>query len=115
MLSSLPNCTTVLSIAYGTKTYLKNRCGMPCRQLSLLPEYSIVSSAVFLMVESLAAANTWFGVKRDYSSAFRYGKRALALASTDEEKIGALQNIAVIYGTNDLYADVKLSSRGDAN
>ena len=70
-------------------------------------KYSIVSSAVFLMVESLAAANTWFGVKRDYSSAFRYGKRALALASTDEEKIGALQNIAVIYGTNDLYADAR--------
>jgi tetratricopeptide (TPR) repeat protein len=70
-------------------------------------EYSIVSSAVFMMVQSLDAANTWFGVKGDYSSAFRYGKRALALASTDEERIRALQTIAVIYGTNNLYADAQ--------
>ena len=43
----------------------------------------------------------------DYATALRYGKRALALASTDEEKVAALMGIASIYMKNDLYADAR--------
>ena len=59
-------------------------------------EYAYVSQASFVL-----------RVKRDYSSALRYGKRALALASTDEEKIDALQNIAQIFMRNKLYGDAR--------
>jgi tetratricopeptide (TPR) repeat protein len=43
----------------------------------------------------------------DYASALRYGKRALALASSDEEKIHALCTIAYVYKHSDLYADAR--------
>ena len=42
-----------------------------------------------------------------YGSALRCGKRALELASTNDEKIEALQNIADIYYTVELYADAR--------
>jgi tetratricopeptide (TPR) repeat protein len=43
----------------------------------------------------------------DCASALRYGKRALSLASTDEEKIEALQSIARVYEHCDLFADAR--------
>ena len=45
--------------------------------------------------------------KGDYGSALRYGKRALALASTDADKVDALQDIAMTYSANNLYSDAR--------
>jgi tetratricopeptide (TPR) repeat protein len=46
-------------------------------------------------------------LKGDYAPALRYGKQALALASTVEDKISTLQIIADIYESNNLYADAR--------
>jgi tetratricopeptide (TPR) repeat protein len=46
-------------------------------------------------------------IKGDYASALRHGKRALALASTDEDRTEALQGIAEVYERSDLYADAR--------
>jgi tetratricopeptide (TPR) repeat protein len=43
----------------------------------------------------------------EFAAALRYGKRALSLASTDEEKIETLESIAGVYGNSDLYADAR--------
>jgi tetratricopeptide (TPR) repeat protein len=46
-------------------------------------------------------------IKGDYASALRYGKQALALASTVEDKLSALQGIANTYVRNGLYSDAR--------
>lgn len=46
-------------------------------------------------------------LKGDYASAIRYGKQALALASTDKENVLALRTIAEIYYSNELYSDAR--------
>ena len=45
------------------------------------------------------------GNHNNLATALRYGKRALALASTCEEQIEALRQIAEVYKNDDLYAD----------
>jgi tetratricopeptide (TPR) repeat protein len=46
-------------------------------------------------------------IKGDYPAALRYGKRAYTLASTREDKIDALQQIAGAYEGNELFADAR--------
>ena len=45
--------------------------------------------------------------QRFYASAMQYGKRALTLASTGEQKVRALMRVAEIHFQNELYADAR--------
>jgi tetratricopeptide (TPR) repeat protein len=68
-----------------------------------------VDAAQLAPGESSSASQACFllCVKGDYPSALDYGKRGLALATSGEDKIGALRNIAWVYMSNDLYADAR--------
>ena len=68
-----------------------------------------------LKAAQLAPGDSWIACqastalmeKGDHAAALHYGKRALELASTGEEKRYALDKIAAVYISNNLYSDAR--------
>ena len=87
--------------ALQTKDVLEEAVSHALTAAQLAPEQYRHVSCASVMLRS----------KGDYASALRYGKQALSLASTNKEKIDALQEIAVVYMANRLYTDARIYLR----